>query len=83
MKLIEVSVKLWDYNALIGKMGLVDKTMSVVVSKIDGECTMSLLDKGGPIISNKSLVKLKKEFSEALKVSTAIRNLMYFKEVTK
>ena len=47
-----------------------------------GRYTFNLLEKGGPIISAKSIEEGKDKMTEAIKVAAAVRNLAYFNDVS-
>ncbi len=51
------------------------------VNKTTGSCTISLLGSGmgGPIVTANSLEEAKIKFERALSLSTAIKNLLFFK----
>ncbi|MCB9224150.1 MAG: hypothetical protein H6582_08250 [Crocinitomicaceae bacterium] len=45
--------------------------------------TISMLDKGGPVVSAKTLDEAKAKFEESIKLAMAIRNLTYFRGANK
>ena len=55
----------------------------VLTSEYEGMFTMSLLVKGGPIISDKDEMKCKDTFKEALKVVIAVVKLVTFEKTGK
>lgn len=60
------------------KEGLAKRYKTVLVYKSEEGYTMSLLEHGGPIISNKDYDECKKIFMEALKLCFAIMSLTSF-----
>jgi hypothetical protein len=58
-------------------------TVLVLKSKRTGKYTLTLNEKGGPIISADSLEEGKERFYDALKLTAAIRNLHFYSELLK
>ena len=51
------------------------------VDEKNGLHTLSLYDKGGPIVSEKTFEEAREKFEKALDLTMAVRNLLYFKAV--
>ena len=60
------------------------KIFAVFHNDTDNEVhTIFDLEKGGPIINDSSLDAAKYKFENAIRLGSAVRNLLYFGEVTK
>lgn len=50
---------------------------------IDGQYTVTLLERGGPIVTAPTLDKAKDKFSAMMKLAIAVRNLQFFKAANR
>ncbi len=57
-------------------------TTIYVFDEDTGMYTFCLLEKGGPVIVSNDLETGKRNFEEAFKFSTAVRNLQYFDDIS-
>jgi hypothetical protein len=70
-------IKIWDFGEQIS---LKEDSVTVMVIDHEGEYTLCLTEKGGPIIRGKNLEETKIKFREALDLSITIKNLMNYNE---
>lgn len=63
---------------------VIKKVEAYIIEDVhDKTFTIALRGKGGPIITEKTKALAKAKFEEALKLSNAVRNLIYFESVSE